>query len=419
MQTAKNEAPRPEAQARPQPVIPVYRPDLSGNERRYVMDCLETGWISSLGVYVERFEHAVAGHVGAAHAIAVCNGTVALHLALHGLGIGPGDEVIVPSFTYIASVNTISHAGAKPVFAESRREDWLLDPASVEARITPRTRAIMAVHLYGAACDMARLRAIADRHGLALVEDAAEALGTTIAGRPAGSFGDAAAFSFFGNKTVTTGEGGMVVCGDDALGLRLLQARGQGQSFTRRYWHEVMGFNYRMTNVAAAIGCAQMERLDAILARKRALAARYRALLAELPVTFQQPMPGVESAEWLVSLLLPEGANRDAVMAGMAARGVETRPSVLLRAHDAGAAASGAPAGRRGNRGAGDLAAELPRNHRRRAGPRRRCARGGVAGGLCQQQRWVTAIDRGDIQTDVLQISSYWHHRGEMSVRDS
>ncbi len=184
----------------------------------------------------------------------------------------------------------------------------------------------MAVHLYGGACDMAALRAVADRHGLALIEDAAEALGTTIGGRHAGTFGDAAAFSFFGNKTVTTGEGGMVVCDDPALADRLRQARGQGQSFTRRYWHEVMGFNYRMTNVAAAIGCAQMERLDAILARKRALAARYRVLLAGLPVAFQQAMPGVESAEWLVSVLLPEGADREAVMAGMAARGVETRP---------------------------------------------------------------------------------------------
>ena len=322
MQIAESNATRPA----PLPVIPVYRPDLSGNERRYVLDCLDTGWISSLGVYVERFERAVAARAGAAHAVATCNGTVALHLALYGLGIGPGDEVIVPSFTYIASVNAVSYTGARPVLADSRAADWLLDPEHAEALITPRTRAIMAVHLYGAACDMTALRAIADRHGLAVVEDAAEALGTTISGRHAGTFGDAAAFSFFGNKTVTTGEGGMAVCDDPALAARMLQARGQGQSFTRRYWHEVMGFNYRMTNVAAAIGCAQMERLDAILARKRALAARYRALLAGVPVAFQQAMPGVESAEWLVSVLLPEGVDRDAVMACMAAHGVETRP---------------------------------------------------------------------------------------------
>ena len=316
----------------PQALIPVYRPDLSGNEQRYVMDCLETGWISSLGVYVERFERAIAERTGAAYAVATCNGTVALHLALHGLGIGAGDEVIVPTFTYIASANAVSYTGARPVFADSDPHDWLLDPASVESRITPRTRAIMAVHLYGAACDMAALRAIAGRHGLALIEDAAEALGTTISGQHVGTFGDAATFSFFGNKTVTTGEGGMVVCGDAALAGRIRQARGQGQSLTRRYWHEVMGFNYRMTNVAAAIGCAQMERLDAILAHKRALAARYRALLSGLPVTFQQARPGVESAEWLVSVLLPEGACRDAVMARMAAHGVETRP-VFYCAH--------------------------------------------------------------------------------------
>ncbi len=313
-------------------MIPVYRPDLSGNERAYVLDCLDTGWISSLGAYVERFERAVAERVGAAHAVAVSNGTVALHLALHALGIGPGHEVIVPSFTYIASVNVISHAGAAPVFAESRAPDWLLDPADVEARITPRTRAIMAVHLYGAACDMQALRAIAARHGLALVEDAAEALGTTLDGRAVGTLGDAGAFSFFGNKTVTTGEGGMVVTSDKAIATRLRQARGQGQSFTRRYWHEVMGFNYRMTNVAAAIGCAQMERLDTILARKAALAARYRAQMAGLPVTFQQAMPGVQSPDWLVSLLLPEAVDRDAVMAHMAAGGVETRP-VFYCAH--------------------------------------------------------------------------------------
>ncbi len=307
-------------------MIPVYRPDLTGNERAYVLDCLDSGWISSLGTYVERFERAIAERVGAAEAIAVCNGTAALHLALHALGIGPGDEVIVPSFTYIASVNMISHTGARPVFAESRADDWLLDPADAAARITPRTRAIMAVHLYGAACDMTALRAIADRHGLVLLEDAAEALGTTLHGRPVGMFGDAGIFSFFGNKTVTTGEGGMVVTGDAALGRRLRQARGQGQSFTRRYWHEVMGFNYRMTNVAAAIGCAQMERLDEILARKTALAARYRVELAGLPVMMQRARPGVQSPDWLVSLLLPEGADREGVMAAMAARGVETRP---------------------------------------------------------------------------------------------
>jgi perosamine synthetase len=316
----------------PAALIPVYRPDLSGNERRYVMECMDTSWISSLGVFLPRFEQAVAQATGAPHALAVSNGTVALHLALHCLGIGPGDEVIVPAFTYIASVNTIAQTGATPVFADCRASDWLLDPEDVVRRITPRTRAILPVHLYGAACDMAALRRIADAHGLALVEDCAEALGTRIDGRHVGTFGDVGTFSFFGNKTVTTGEGGMVIARDDALAAQLRQVKGQGQSATRRYWHEVIGFNYRMTNIQAAIGLAQMERFDAILARKREIAALYRSALAGLPVTFQRPDAGVESSEWLVTLLLPRGTERDAVMAEMQAHGVETRP-VFYCAH--------------------------------------------------------------------------------------
>lgn len=312
--------------------LPLYRPDLSGNERAYVLECMDSTWISSIGPFIERFERAVAEATGAAHAIAVCNGTVALHLALHALGLGPGDEVIVPSFTYIASVNAIAQTGATPVFAESRRSDWLLDVEDAARRVTPRTRAIMPVHLYGHACDMAAVGALADRHGLAVVEDCAEALGTTLAGRHVGRFGAVGTFSFFGNKTVTTGEGGMLITDDPALAARLRQAKGQGQSLTRRYWHEVPGFNYRMTNVAAAIGTAQMERLPGILARKRALAAGYRALLAECRVEFQEPLPGMEGSDWLVSLLLPEGVDRDRVMADLAAEGIETRP-VFYPAH--------------------------------------------------------------------------------------
>ena len=313
-------------------LIPVYRPDLSGNERAYVLECLDTSWISSIGVFIERFERAVAEVTGAAHAIAVSNGTVALHLALHCLDIEPGDEVIVPTFTYIASVNTIAQTGARPVFAESRPGDWLLDPDDVARRVTPRTKAILPVHLYGAACDMPALKALADRHGIALVEDCAEALGTTLAGRHVGRWSRAATFSFFGNKTITTGEGGMVITDDDVLAKRLRQVKGQGQSFTRRYWHEVQGFNYRMTNIAAAIGTAQMERIGPILARKREILAGYQARLASLPVTFQRPMPGVSSSGWLVSLLLPKGADRDRVMEDMAVNRVETRP-VFFCAH--------------------------------------------------------------------------------------
>jgi perosamine synthetase len=321
------------APSAPLPTIPVYRPDLSGNERRYVLECLDTTWISSLGGFIERFEAAVRAATGAEHAIGLCNGTVALHLALHCLGVGPGDEVIVPTFTYIASVNTIAQTGATPVFADCREGDWLLDPADAAARVSPRTKAILPVHLYGAACDMRALGALARERGLGVVEDCAEAFGTTLGGRHVGTFGDVGTFSFFGNKTITTGEGGMVISQDGALAERMRIVRGQGQSPTRRYWHEVLGFNYRMTNIVAAIGLAQIERLDAVLARKRAVAARYQALLRGLPVAFQRPMEGVESSHWLVTVLLPPGADRDAVQRDMAARGVDTRP-VFFCAHE-------------------------------------------------------------------------------------
>ena len=315
-----------------QPALPVYRPDLSGNERAYVLECIDSSWISSLGVFIERFERALAEATGAAHAIAVCNGSVALHLAMHVLGLGPGDEVIVPSFTYISSVNTIAQTGATPVFAESRRSDWLIDVEDVAGRITSRTKAILPVHLYGHACDMAALQVLAAQHGIAIVEDCAEALGTTLSGRHVGTFGEIGTFSFFGNKTVTTGEGGMVITDDATLASRLRQTKGQGQSLTRRYWHEIMGFNYRMTNIAAAIGTAQMERLPMILERKRALATQYRALLASCSVEFQQALPDMVGSDWLITLLLPEGTDRGQVMSNLQCQGIETRP-VFYPAH--------------------------------------------------------------------------------------
>jgi perosamine synthetase len=327
METASADTgPQIGTQAAASSIIPVYRPDLSGNERRYVLDCLETTWISSLGVYIERFEEAAGSAIGVRHAIGVCNGTVALHLALHCLGIGPGDEVIVPTFTYIASVNAIAQTGATPVFAECRAWDWLLDPADASARITPRTKAILPVHLYGLACDMPALTELADNHRLAIVEDCAEAIGTTLHGQHVGTFGNVGTFSFFGNKTITTGEGGMLVTQDEILAKRLRIARGQGQSLTRRYWHETLGFNYRMTNIVAAIGLAQMERLEEILVRKRAIGIYYRTLLDELPVTLPQPSEGTVRSDWLISVLLPPDTDRDRVMAEMSGRGVETRP---------------------------------------------------------------------------------------------
>jgi len=311
--------------------IPVYTPDLSGNEIRYAEDALRSGWISSIGAYVEKFEAAIATETGCPHAIALSNGTVALHLALHCLDIGPGDEVIVPSFTYIASVNTIAQTGAKPVFVESRASDWLMDPTDLERCITPRTKAIMPVHLFGAICDP-EINAIARRHGIYVIEDAAEALGSRINGQHVGADADVTTFSFFGNKTVTTGEGGAVIAHDPALAARMRKVKGQGQSLDRRYWHDELGFNYRMTNICAAIGAAQMERLGEILARKAHIAALYKQLLSDNRFSFQQVGSNIQSSNWLVSLLLPQGADRDAVMQYLVEHGVDSRP-VFYCAH--------------------------------------------------------------------------------------
>lgn len=306
--------------------IPIYLPDLSGNERKYVNECIDEVWISSRGKFVERFERVIAEFVGTKHAVSVHNGTEAAHLALSCVGFNRGDEVIVPTFTYIASVNTIAQTGAIPIFAECDPETWQLDAADVARRVTSKTKALLPVHLYGGACDMPVLSKLALDSDLMVIEDCCEALGTTIAGRHVGTFGVAGTFSFYGNKTITTGEGGMVVTSDDILSDEMRIVRNQGTSLTRRYWHDRIGYNYRMTNIQAAIGLAQMERVAQTVTRKRAIAEGYRKRLHHLPIKFQKIAPGIESSDWLVSLLLPHVNQRDAVMAFLDSRGIETRP---------------------------------------------------------------------------------------------
>lgn len=312
--------------------ISVYQPDLSGREREYVLQCMESTWISSKGEFIKRFEEDFARFIDAPHAASVCNGTVALHLALLVLGIGEGDEVIVPTLTYIASVNAIRYVGATPVFADSLPDTWQIDPIDVERRITPRTKAVLAVHLYGGSCDMTALSKLCNHHNLKLVEDCAEAIGTLFNGRHVGTFGDTATFSFFGNKTITTGEGGMVVCKDAALNHKIRHFRGQGLAGDREYWHDVVGYNYRMTNICAAIGTAQLERIDNILEQKRMLSHRYRRTLADTPVEFQASAPQESPSYWMVTILTPSPADRDALRNKLRSAAVETRP-VFYPAH--------------------------------------------------------------------------------------
>jgi perosamine synthetase len=307
-------------------MIPVYRPSIGELEKRYVAEAMESGWISSRGAFLDRFEKDFAAYIGCANGISAANGTVALHLAFAALGIGPGDEVVVPTFTYVASVNAITYTGATPVFVDSEPRYWNMDPALVEAAITPRTRAIEVVHLYGHPADLDPILDIAARHNLTVVEDAAECHGATYKGRRVGSIGTIGSFSFFGNKIITTGEGGMLVSGDDELAERARRLRGQGVSPTRTYWHEIVGFNYRMTNIAAAIGCAQLERVEETLAAKRTLAGWYRAGLEGIEgVTVQTEAPWATSVYWMNSILVDPGL-RDPLRTELAAQGIETRP---------------------------------------------------------------------------------------------
>jgi perosamine synthetase len=306
--------------------IPVYQPSLGGNERKYVNECIDTNWISSKGRFVGEFESAFARHTGVRHAATVSNGTVALHAALLALGIGPGDQVIVPTLTYVAPVNAIAYTGATPVFVDSLASTWQMDPAAVSARVTGRTRAVLAVHLYGQPCDMNALAAVARERGLLLVEDCAEAFGSRIGGRHVGNFGDVATYSFYGNKTVTTGEGGMVVTNDAALHERIVRLKGQGLAANREYWHDIVGYNYRMTNICAAIGLAQLERADRLLARKRRIAERYRDSLAGLPLQFHAETAGVTHSYWMCSIRVHEARDRDALRRHLERSGIETRP---------------------------------------------------------------------------------------------
>jgi perosamine synthetase len=306
--------------------IPIYKPDLGGNEKKYVNECLDTSWISSRGRFVTEFENQFGQRVNVEHAISVCNGTVAIHLALLALGIGPGDEVIVPTLTYIASANAIAYTGATPVFVDSLESTWQIDPEDIRRHITPRTKAIMPVHLYGQACDMDAIMAIAAEHKLFVVEDCAEAFGTLYKGRHVGTYGDISTFSFFGNKTITTGEGGMVVTNDKTLAERSRHFKGQGLAAHREYWHDVIGYNYRMTNIAAAIGLAQLERADEFIAKKRALAGRYTQGLKGLPVTLHQEAPDTVHSYWMVTLLVSGPDHRDRLRAHLAQAGIETRP---------------------------------------------------------------------------------------------
>jgi perosamine synthetase len=307
--------------------IPVYAPSLGEQEWQNVRQCLESTWISSRGEFITRFEQAFADYLDVEQALSVCNGTVAVHLALLGLGIGPGDKVAVPSFTFIASVNPIRYVGADPVFVDSDATTLQLCPQDFARKAAQhRLRAVIVPHLYGQMADMEAILAIARAHHMRVIEDSAEAVGSRIRARHAGTFGDVATFSFFGNKTITTGEGGMIVARDAALIARMRKLRGQGLVREGEYWHDEIGYNYRMTNICAAIGVAQLERADEIIARKRDIAHRYRDALADTPLVFHDEVPGTTHSFWMCSVLARSHEEREALRAHLRACAIETRP---------------------------------------------------------------------------------------------
>jgi perosamine synthetase len=310
--------------------IPVAAPVLEGREKEYVLECLSTTWISSNGRFIVEFEKAFADFCGVEHAIATNNGTTALHLALVSLGLKPGDEVIVPTLTYIASANAVRYCGATPVFVDNHVPTFNMDPDAIQAKITGRTKGILPVDLYGHPVDLDPILQIAEKNDLFVLEDAAEAVGARYKGRRLGGHGTCATFSFFGNKIITTGEGGMVTTNDGELAARLRLFRGQGMDPQQRYWFPVIGYNYRMTNIAAAIGLAQLERVDLHLAKRKLIAEGYNRRLTRYSDRFLLPTAEAwaDHAYWMYTIILRESlmVDRDEVMRDLEEVGIETRP---------------------------------------------------------------------------------------------
>ena len=311
-------------------MIPVNEPLLNGNEKKYLNECIDTGWISSEGSFIKKFEEKFAARVGRKHGISVTNGTAAIDTMVEVLGIGPGDEVILPTFTIISCILQIIRSGATPVLVDSDPVTWNMDVSQIEAKITPRTKAIMIVHIYGLPVDVDPVLDIAQKHGLKVMEDAAEMHGQTYKGAPCGSFGDISTFSFYPNKHITTGEGGMIVTDDEEIAETCRGLRNLCFQPKKRFVHERLGWNLRMTNIQAALGLAQLERLDEFVRLKRAMGKLYTELLSSI-VSIQLPLPRTSYADniyWVYSIVLKDAVPFDAEMAmkKLASKNIGTRP---------------------------------------------------------------------------------------------
>ena len=309
--------------------IPISQPSITQREIDYVTDAVKSGWVSSLGKYVDIFEEKFAQYTGTKYALTTCNGTAALHLALVANGIGPGDEVIIPDLTFVATANAVTYTGATVVCADVEEESLCLDPAKIESAITDKTRAVIPVHIYGHPANMVEIGKIAQRRGLVVIEDAAESHGAEMLGKKVGSLGHCGVFSFYGNKIMTSGEGGMITTDDEALYQHLRMLRDHAMSSEKRYWHETIGFNYRMTNLQAALGVAQLERIDELLDRKRQIFFAYRDLLSgNGMLRVNQEAAWAKNVYWMVCLEVEGfGENqRDVLMKQLKNKGIDSRP---------------------------------------------------------------------------------------------
>jgi len=307
-------------------MIPVAEPWLSDREVSLVTEVVQSGWVSPRGDYVREFERKFAEFIGVDHAFTTTTGTAALHLTLEAAGIGEGDEVIIPDLTYIASANAVRYTGAEPVFVDVDPETYLLDADHVRKHVSQDTAAIMPVHLYGHPCDMGNICDIADDFGCLVIEDAAEAHGARYRDQPVGGIGDAGCFSFYGNKILTTGQGGMITTDDDDLAETAALLRHDGMSFEHKYHHPVVGYNYRMTNMQAALGLAQTERADELIEAKRHIMSRYRDCLSDVPIQFQTVPDDGFSSQWMAAPIFESVEVKERVIDALAADDVETRP---------------------------------------------------------------------------------------------
>ncbi len=338
------------------PMIPVAVPDIGERERRLVNEAVESGWVSSIGEFVNRFEREFAAFCESEYAIAVSNGTTAIEVTLKALGVGAGDEVIVPDFTFAAVPASVVHLGASPVLVDVDQHHWCLDPAAVKRAITRRTKAVIAVHSYGHPAEMDAILELCRARGIRVLEDCAEAHGARYRGRRVGSLGDAGTFSFYGNKIVTTGEGGMIVTQDGELADRIRMLKDHAMDPARRYFHLEAGYNFRMTNVQAALGCAQLARIDEFLAKRASLLARYVEGLRAAPLTMNPRMPWADPVNWVVCAVLPPelAGRRDEILRRLREEGIDTRPFFVplsemppySQARTFGAVGAGTPVGR-------------------------------------------------------------------------